>query len=227
MRTFYEVLNVAENATLEEISLAYENLKNKYKDSSLEAERKDDILKKLNLAYSILSDVEKRNSYDKDLANMRNDEIMSNLQKNTSNHNEEIKKQEELQKKDEEEKKLKESILREELEKQKLEKEKEEKIKFVQSQIEKQIETQKKQLEKEQKQRKKLEEAKRAEYKSYLRSMGVNVKEPFTVKQLFRTLISTIIVVGIVIIILQIPFIKNAILNNETIKSIIEIFNIK
>lgn len=227
MKTFYDVLDVAENATLEEINLAYNDLKDKYLISSLDPERKQDILKKLNLAYSILSDNQKRSLYDKDLASMRNDEIMSNLQRNTSNHNNEVKKQEDLQKKEEEEKKLKEKILREELEKQKLEKEKEEKIKFVQAQIENQIEIQKKQLEQEQKQRKKLEEAKRAEYKNYLRSMGVKVKEPFTVKQLFRTLISTIIVVGIVIIILQIPFIKNAILNNDTIKSIIEIFNIK
>lgn len=227
MKTFYDVLNVAENATVEEISLAYQELKDKYKNSSLSLNENDNILKKLDLAYSILSDVEKRNLYDKDLANMRNNELMNNLQKNTSTYNDEIKKQEELQKKNEEEKRLKEEALREQLEKQKLEKEKEEKIKLVQAQIEKQIENQKKQLDQEQKQRKKLEEAKRAEYKNYLRSMGVNVKEQFTVKQLFRTLISTIIVCGIVIIILQIPFIKNAILNNEVIKSVIDIFNIK
>ena len=49
-------------------------------------------IKKIGIAFQILSNPEKKASYDKDLANMRNNELMSNLQKNTNSHNEELKK---------------------------------------------------------------------------------------------------------------------------------------
>lgn len=223
MKTFYDLLNVSEEASIEEITVAYNQLKEKYKSylsDPFNSEKAEEKIKKLDLAYQILGDSERKASYDKDLANMRNNELMSNLQKNTDTHNEKLKQEEENQKKEEEAKKAHEEKLRAE----RLEKEKQEKLKFVQAEIEKQIEHQKKQYEIEQKNRKKLEENKQAEYRQYLRKMGFEVKEPFSIKKLGRTILATIIVLGVVVLIFQIPFIKNMVLENDIIQSVLNLF---
>lgn len=221
MKTFYDVLNISENASIEEINYAYNNLKAQYEQylsdpfNSAKAEEK---LKKIDLAFKVLGDIERKSAYDKDLANMRNNEIMANLQKNTDSHNQTIRLQEEQQRREEEEKKAKEAKLRAE----KLEREKQEKLKFVQAEIEKQIENQKKQYEIEEKNRKKLEAEKLSAYKKYLKEMGVIKDSP--IKKAGRTIFATIIVLGSVFLIFQIPFVKNSILENEIIQSVFNIF---
>lgn len=248
MKTFYDVLNVSESASVEDIEIAYKELKNKYSiylSDPLNSEKAEEKIKKLGIAYQILSNPEKKASYDKDLSNMRANELMNNLQKNTNTYNEELRKQEEL-------KIQQEASIKAEKEKQlaeKLKKERDEKLKFIQDEINKQIEEQQKQHEKkvqaanqktqdldtqikehkkqqklENKIRKKLEEQKMSEYRSYLRKMGVDVKEPFSIKKVIRTIFATIIVLGIVFIILQIPIVKNTILSNEIIQSILNLF---
>ena len=146
MKTFYDVLNVSEDASLEEIAISYKELKSKYKSylsDPFNSQKDEEKIKKLDIAYKILSDSERKASYDKDLANMRTNELMSNLQKNTDTHNEELKKQEEIQKQEDAAKRAeKERLLVE-----KLEKERQAKLQFVQDEINKQIEEQQKQHE--------------------------------------------------------------------------------
>ena len=249
MKTFYDVLNISEDASIEEIENAYKELKNKYRvylSDPFNSEKAEEKIKKLDIAFQILSNPERKISYDKDLANMRNNELMSNLQKNTNSHNEELKKQEELANKEKAEKKAEqEKILLE-----KLEQERRKKIQFVENEVNKQIEEQqrkheinrqlaaqkkqeeiakqinefKKQQKLENKIKKNLEEQKLSEYRSYLRKMGVDVKEPFSIKKFFKTVLATIIVLGIVFLIFQIPFVKNAILENDAIQGFLNIF---
>ena len=146
MKTFYDVLNISEGASVEEIETAYKELKNKYSaylSDPLNSEKAEEKIKKIGIAYQILSNPEKKASYDKDLANMRANELMSNLQKNTDTHNEELKKQEEIRTQEE-------ALIKAEKEKllaEKLKKERDEKLKFIQDEINKQIEEQKKQHE--------------------------------------------------------------------------------
>lgn len=247
MKTFYDVLNIPEGASVEEIENAYKELKNRYSaylSDPLNNEKAKEKIKKIGIAFQILSNPEKRASYDKDLANMRADQLMNNLQKNTNTHNEQLRKQEEIRIQQEALAKAeKEKLLAE-----KLKKERDEKLKFIQDEINKQIEEQqkqheikvkeanqkldldtqikehKKQQKLENKIRKKLEEQKMAEYRSYLRKMGVSVKEPFSIKTVIRTVIATIIVLGMVFFIIQIPIVKNTILGNEVIQSFLNIF---
>lgn len=221
MKTFYDVLNISEKVTKEEIDIAYKDLKQRYKSylsdpfNSSKAEEK---LKKIEIAYKVLGNEDNKAQYDRDLANMRNDELMSNLQKNTTTYNDEIRQKEEEERKREEEKRIAEEKLREEA----LEKEK---LKLVQEEIDRQIQEQQKKLEIERKNQKKFQEMREKEYKSYLRKMGVNVKEPLTVKRFFKILFSTIIVLLVVFVVFQIPAVKNAILNNDAVKTVLELFN--
>ena len=62
----YEILGVNKNATNEEIKKAYKNLAKKYHpDSHLNETDNDEKFKKINEAYSILSNEEKRKQYDR------------------------------------------------------------------------------------------------------------------------------------------------------------------
>lgn len=221
MKTFYDVLNISEDASIEDIHKAYNSLKAKYEsylvnpNNSAKAEEK---IKKLELAYQVLGNIERKKAYDIDLNNARNNELMNNLQKNTDMHNEKIKKEEENQKKEIEQQKVHEDEMRAE----KLEKMRQEKLKFIQAEIEKQIGNQKKQLEEEKKAKKKLEKKKQVAINKYLRKIGAIQESPL--KRFLKTVFATIFVLGIVFLIFQIPFVKNSILGNETIQSILNLF---
>ncbi len=225
MKTFYDVLKINENATADEIVNAYNILKEKYRENlkdPFNSDKAEELLKKLEIAFKVLGNEENRKAYDRDLSNARANELMNNLQKNTDTYNEEVQKKEELKQKEVEEIKKKES--EQKVDDEELQKEKQAKLKFVQNEIEKQIQEQQKQLKIERKNRKKIEENKAQEYRSYLRSIGLNVQEPLTVKRFFKILIATVIVLLVVIFIFQIPVVKNAILNSESLKSFLELF---
>ena len=214
MKTFYDVLKINENATADEIVNAYNKLKEKYRENlkdPFNSDKAEELLKRLEIAFKVLGNEENRRAYDRDLSNARANELMNNLQKNTDTYNEEV---EEIKKKESEQK----------VDDEELQKEKQAKLKFVQNEIEKQIQEQQKQLKIERKNRKKVEENKAQEYRSYLRSIGLNVQEPLTVKRFFKILIATVIVLLVVIFIFQIPVVKNAILNSESLKSFLELF---
>lgn len=71
--TYYEILEVSENATQDTIDMLYKNLISKYQPENFQGESKfaEEQLKKLNEAYSILSDPNERKKYDEFLASER------------------------------------------------------------------------------------------------------------------------------------------------------------
>lgn len=210
MKTFYDLLNVSENATLEEIEESYKNLKNKYESYLLlpqNKEKAEEYLKKLDIAFKVLSNSETKSSYDKDLVKMRNDELMSNLQKNTSDYNKEVEEKAAQEKAIEEKKKQEEIKAKEEEDRKK-------KLEYVQSAIEKQIAEQQKQLDIENEQRQKIQQKIEKEYKKYVRK---NKRFSLT-----RTLYAIIVVFVAVFLITRIPFVQNYITERfEFLKSIL------
>jgi len=60
--TYYDTLNVQEDATLKDIKQSYHNLSRKYHPDKNNGD--DTIFKKISEAYQVLSDTEKRRKYD-------------------------------------------------------------------------------------------------------------------------------------------------------------------
>ena len=94
MVTIYDLLEVEENASKEEIEESYKRLILEYhQDPNLsEEENKENemILNKLKIAYEILSNDEKRKKYDNDLSKKRAEDLIKNVSvksSETSNSN--------------------------------------------------------------------------------------------------------------------------------------------
>ena len=197
MKTFYDVLNVKEDATLEEITTAYKNLKSKYELELLLPEKKEQIqkiLKNVEVAYKVLGNAENKAKYDNDLQVMRNNELMSKLQQNTNEYNKEIQKKEELELLERKQKEAEERLIVEQEEKRKAEEIKNKRTQIIQEAIQKQIEEHKQQQEIIEKNRKKIQ--KQIERNSF--------KNRF-----IRTIIAVLVVLLVVFLIFQIPFVKN------------------
>ena len=83
MVTIYDLLEVDENASKEEIEKAYRKLIVEYrtdpKFSGEDNNNNEIILNKLKLSYEILTDDEKRKRYDEDLAKKRAEELIKNV----------------------------------------------------------------------------------------------------------------------------------------------------
>ena len=85
MITIYDLLEVDEKASKEEIEKAYLGMIVRYgKDPNLTAEENEQsemILNKLKLAYEILMDDDKRAKYDKQLSQKKAEELLKNVSK--------------------------------------------------------------------------------------------------------------------------------------------------
>ena len=86
MITLYEILEVSENASIEVIEKAYKVLAKKYhpdlQQTASDKKEAEEKMKKINDAYSILSNEQKRKSYDIELANKRMLENKKNVIEN-------------------------------------------------------------------------------------------------------------------------------------------------
>lgn len=69
--TYYEILQVSDNATVEVIHMAYKALAKKYHPDVCKDENAEEMLKMINEAYDVLSDDEKRKRYDRDLSELK------------------------------------------------------------------------------------------------------------------------------------------------------------
>ena len=91
MLNLYEILEVSEKASKEVIDKAYRVLAKKYHpdlQTSQEAkEQAENTMKKINEAYEILSDDDKRKEYDIELQNQRDEEIRRNQIEYQNNQN--------------------------------------------------------------------------------------------------------------------------------------------
>lgn len=91
MVTIYDLLEVSEDASKEEIEKAYQNMIISYQTnpSFSEEENKENefILNKLKMAYDILINDEKRKKYDENLANKRAEDLIKNVSTTTVEEN--------------------------------------------------------------------------------------------------------------------------------------------
>lgn len=203
MSTLYELFHVKENATQEEITQAYQNLLKKA-DSLPETEQLVEQVRRMKIAYGILSNPEKRQKYDSDLADKRTKELLENVKVS----DEEPKK---APAKDAiAEEKIKQTISDqiENLVEVYQNQQKEEKIK--QKAQEKQ---QKKQFQKRKREAKKQQQLKREmeiqAYGRYLEKQGYQVKYPWTWLRIKRLLITIFVLILTMIILWQIPVVQN------------------
>jgi curved DNA-binding protein CbpA len=235
MVTVYDLLEVSENASKEEIEKAYQKLIIEYhKDPKLSEEENNDneiILNKLKLAYDILSNDEKRKKYDAELSKRRAEELIknvtvknnvseevkenTNVSSNVSAHSEEtvnknvnnVTNNQEYEENDEVNSDLSDE------EKQKLRK-------AANSEF-------KQNLKKAQKAEEEYNRAYNEAYNNYLRKMGYNVKEPWTWKRVKTVLITIFAIIIVCVLFWIIPPIRKVLIElyeeNIIVKSLVDI----
>lgn len=230
MKSLYEFLGIDETASNENIKSAYDFIISQEFDEKKKNQYK--------IAIDILLDEEKRKKYDKDLLEMRANELLKNVQ--TSKQTEQQQNKSIAEKNSNEmaikakltDEQMKEIIIKEaqrQLDEKKKIEENTEKIKEVsntKNAIEnktkidlKKIEEKEyqKALKKEEKLRKKKIKQAEQEYKdayaeayhAELRKRGYNVKAPWTRKRIKRLIISIVSIVIIIFVASKIPFVTN------------------
>lgn len=241
MVTIYDLLEVDENASKEEIEKAYRKLIVEYrtdpKFSGEDNNNNEIILNKLKLSYEILTDDEKRKRYDEDLAKKRAEELIKNvsnvptqeepiqtnnqIQENVSSNNvpnnvkpnyaEEEEYYEEAEEIEEPENTNNVELTDEERKKLK---------KAAQKEF-------KDNLKKAQKAEEEYNRAYNEAYNDYLRKMGYSVKEPWTFKRVRNLIISLLVIFGICALIWILPPTKNLLIKiyeeNFIVKSLVDI----
>jgi len=225
MVTIYDLLEINEKASKEEIEKAYQKLILQYhKDPKYTEEQNANnelILNKLKIAYEILINDEKRNKYDKDLAKKRAEELIQNVsvskeeskkpnkaenvtKPKSTTYNTEPQTYETIE---EEEPELSET------EKKELKKAAEQEFKIN--------------LKKAQKAEEEYNKAYNEAYNNYMRKLGYKVKEPMTLKRFLNTIIFIIAVIITCFIFWLIPPIRNLLIDlyneNIIIKSLVDI----
>lgn len=232
MTTIYDLLEVKENASKEEIEKSYQNLILEYQINPIlsEKENKENemILNKLKIAYGILMDDEKRKKYDKDLANKRAEELLKNVSTKIDQSSEEttIKNGEEKDFYDEEDNSEEYSNLNstnnEEVEEEIVLSKKD------QNEVKKAAQRDfKENLKKAQKIEEEYNQAYNKAYNDYLKKMGYKVKEPLTLKRILNTIIIIVVTIVVCFILWKIPPIHRILVNiyeeNFIIKSLVDI----
>lgn len=240
--TVYDLLEVKEDASKEEIEKSYLNLVNEYRVEPNQSEQvrneNELILKKLKLAYDILSDDAKRKKYDNDLAQKRAEELIKNVsikpEEPKEEKIEETKKeivqnecQETLQGNIQENTNIKykkaekyeyEDESRPEIELSDIEKKK------IKKAAEKEL---KDNIKKAQKAEEEYNRAYNEAYNDYLRKMGYSVKEPWTWKRVKNLLITIIAIIFTIILIWLLPPTRSLIIQiyeeNFIVKSLVDI----
>ncbi len=236
MITIYDLLEVKETASKDEIEKSYRNLILKYhKDPNLDEEANKEneiILNRLKIAYDILSNDEKRKQYDKDLAKKRAEELLQNISVKPSNtENDYIQ-----EKNSSEEKKIQDkpsninnsknntiSNFNENSNNEDVTLNKEEKNKVIEA-AKKEF---KNNLKKAQIAEEEYKKAYKQEYDNYLRKMGYKVKQPWTLKRLRNIVITILVIIAVITIIWILPPSRNFLIkiyeDNFIIKAIVDI----
>lgn len=243
MVTIYDLLEVREDASKEEIGKAYRDLALEYKvnPSLSEKENKENemVLNKLKIAYEILMDDEKRKKYDKDLAQKRAEELLRNVSTSSdesdtedtineeksenvenrenvtvSSNGRNIKKTENIKKEYNNSNKNEESYYDEDEENEYDENEEVVLSKKDQKSIQKAAQKDfKNNLKKAQKIEEEYNQAYNKAYNDYLRKLGYKVKEPITLKRIAKTIITILVIIIVCFILWKIPPIHKILVN--------------
>lgn len=235
MVTIYDLLEVDEKASKEEIEKAYQKLILEYaQDPKLTPKENADnelILNKVKIAYEILMNDEKRAMYDKELSKKKAEELIKNIsvnreesidetkeQENTSNLNKNSYEYNDEDYNDDNEENLEED--------QEITLSKEE-----QKRLQKAAQNEfKANLRKAQKAEEEYNKAYNEAYNNYMRKMGYKVKEPITLKRIMNVVIFIIATIIVCLIAWVIPPIRNLLINlyneNIIIKSLVDIVGI-
>lgn len=239
MVTIYDLLEVDEKASKEEIEKAYQRLILEYaQDPKLTPKENADnelILNKIKIAYEILMNDGKRAMYDKELSKKRAEELIKSVSVNKEEKVEETKVQESAsnlnsnshQYNDEEYNDYNEENLEEDLQEEQevtLSKEEQKRLqKAAQNEF-------KANLRKAQKAEEEYNKAYNEAYNNYMRKMGYNVKEPITLKRIINVVIVIIVTIVVCFIAWIIPPIRSLLINlyneNIIIKSLVDIIGI-
>ncbi|MBR3613787.1 MAG: DnaJ domain-containing protein [Clostridia bacterium] len=234
--TVYDLLEVSEDASKEEIEKSYLYLINEYKTDPRNPQEVNNenemILKKMKLAYDILIDDEKRKKYDAELARKRAEELIKNVTVSSSDSEEIDKKVEENI--PENEISNVEQIQHDEIEKYEEDDDYEDdttKIELTDNEKKKLKKAAEKEfknnLKKVQKAEEEYNRAYNEAYNNYLRKMGYTVKEPWTLKRLKNLIIGLFVIIVVCILIWILPPTKNLLIRiyeeNFIIKSLIDI----
>lgn len=186
MKTWYEILEVSENASKEIIEKAYKVLAKKYHPDLQTEENKqiaENKMKEINEAYSILSDEEKRKDYDNKLHAEREEANRIKHEQNNSQAYYNAQRQSEMYGQSQR------PMTEEEY--QELQKRRQEEIKRQQK-MQKQMQAE-------------YEQRYQDAYEGYLRSLGYKIKHGWTWKRVKELAIAILIIVAICLVLWFFP----------------------
>ncbi len=211
MNTLYELFKVPENATQDEITKSYHKILQKA-DSLPQTEKIIEQVRRMKIAYGILSNPEKRKKYDIDLATKRADELLQNVQSQKEEIEEakpSLEPEQEVEKVSEpsiDEVKIKQAIFNQINNMAETQNQVSKKQEILsQKQQRKQLKKQKREAKKQQQLKKEMEIQ---AYGRYLENQGYKVKYPWTWLRVKRLLITIITIIISFFILWQIPFIR-------------------
>lgn len=225
LSTLYDLFKVKENATQEQIKEAYDKILKKA-DSLPQNDKIVEQVRRVKIAYGILSDVEKRKKYDLDLATKKVDELLENVKIKQDISKDEDEQEDDINEQSIElmnEEKIKQAIdqqvekmtkmhsvreLKENADKKRMEKKAQEEA--LQKQAKKQARKERRQAKKEQQLKREMEIN---AYGEFLSRQGYKVKYPWTwlrIKRLFITILATIIVM---VIAWHIPYVRKMLMD--------------
>lgn len=234
MVTIYDLLEVDEKASKEEIEKAYQKLILEYGQSpKLTPQENADnelILNKVKIAYEILMDEEKRARYDKELSKKRAEELLKNVsvkeetkieENNSKEYNDDEYDDTQYDDSQIDNSQADDFQVEEVEEDVTLSKEEQKRVqKAAQNEF-------KANLKKAQKAEEEYNKAYIEAYNSYMRKMGYNPKEPITFKKIKNIFIFIIVTIIVCFIAWIIPPIRNLLINlyneNIIIKALVDI----
>ena len=264
MVTIYDLLEVDEKSSKEEIENSYQRLVIEYQTNpvlSIEENKQNElILNKLKMAYEILMDDEKRNKYDKNLAKKRAEDLIKNIPEKNSQTDNLSNKERNISNSEYVNNKNDDSVLSnteikhtnsavntivnvekdsdsnyDEIPKAKNTRYKnqnhEEEVELTKDEQKKIRKAAQKEFNENLKRVKKAEEeynnAYNEAYRKYMKKMGYETKEPWTLKRIRNILISILIIIIVCAIVWIIPPIRKILINtyesNIIIKSFVDI----
>ena len=236
MVTIYDLLEVDEKASKEEIEKSYQRLILEYgQDPKLTPKENADneiILNKVKIAYEILINDEKRAIYDKDLSKKRAEELIKNVSVTEEKVKEEPKVQQENLNETNNSNQYNDDEYDdgEDEEELNFEDNQEEVVlsKEEQKRVQKAAQNEfKANLKKAQKAEEEYNKAYNEDYNSYMRKIGYKVKEPISLKRIMNIVIFIIATIIVCAIAWIIPPIRNLLINlyneNIIIKALVDI----